>query len=389
MPPKPVSLPSAKAKPVAKSSSTSSLSVMPLKSTTTSSLSVVSAPTKPATKDEAKGKEGLSVYKSDFVKEAAKREEAKIVELISTSVKEYFGMNDQERKLKLESYLLSNDEKSRPINLRILIEIIKIAGITSFEGTLILSSMTNQINSNTDIREKGLYLFGALLKSIGRSVEPYALSLLSRLILLHVDKLATVRDLSAEYSKQLFELLCPQSFRIVFPILVSGMENENWKIKVAVLNLLKIIAPRVCNQLSPLLPQLIPKVSDCVYDSKKQVQVAALEAMNEACRAISNEDIRPLVPQLVSVIARPEESIITLDLLLETTFVATVDAPVLALIAPLLGKSLKNRSSAMKRKASRVIDIMCRLVQEPSDVAPFKDMLLPSLEKVHIFSLLI
>ena len=123
-----------------------------------------------------------------------------------------------------------------------------------------------------------------------------------------------------------------------------------------------------------------------MHDSKKQVQTAAIEAMNESCRAISNEDIRPLVPQLVSVIAHPEESIATLNMLLETTFVATVDASVLALIAPLLGKSLKNRSSVMKRKASKVIDIMCRLVQNPSDVAPFKEMLLPSLEKVPLTS---
>ena len=123
-------------------------------------------------------------------------------------------------------------------------------------------------------------------------------------------------------------------------------------------------------------------MSECIYDSKKQVQVAGSAAMLEACAAITNEDIKPLVPQLVNVIANSDESVKTLNLLLETTFVQNVDAPVLALIAPLLGKSLKNRSSAMKRKASKVIDIMCRLVQDPADVAPFEDMLLPWLDKV-------
>jgi elongation factor 3 len=136
-------------------------------------------------------------------------------------------------------------------------------------------------------------------------------------------------------------------------------------------------------ELSPLLPMLIPKATECIYDNKKQVQYAGIEALNDACNAISNEDIRPLVPQLVSVIAHPDEAIKTLDLLLETTFVATVDSPVLALIAPLLGKSLKpSQSTLMKRKASRVIDIMCRLVQNPTDVAPFMPLLLPALDKV-------
>ena len=96
---------------------------------------------------------------------------------------------------------------------------------------------------------------------------------------------------------------------------------------------------------------------------------------------ITNDDIRPIVPQLVSVIARPEESAKTIDLLLETTFVQTVDSATLALIAPLLGKLLRGRSSALKRKAARVIDSMCRLVQEPQCVAPFVPMLLPYLDR--------
>ena len=60
----------------------------------------------------------------------------------------------------------------------------------------------------------------------------------------------------------------------------------------------------------------------------------------------------------------------------------TVDSPTLALIAPLLGKALRGRSSALKRKAARVIDNMCRLVKEPADVAPFMPLLLPALDKV-------
>ena len=84
----------------------------------------------------------------------------------------------------------------------------------------------------------------------------------------------------------------------------------------------------------------------------------------------------------MNVIAHPDEAPKALDKLLETTFVVNVDAPVLSLIAPLLGKVLKGRSSIMKRKASKVIDIMCRLVQEPADVAPFMPLLMPQLEKV-------
>ena len=90
----------------------------------------------------------------------------------------------------------------------------------------------------------------------------------------------------------------------------------------------------------------------------------------------------PLVARIVNVIARPEESAATLDCLLETTFVNTVDASSLALMQPLLMRALRhNSTSPLKRKAARVIDNMCRLAQTPADIAPFESML-PPLRKV-------
>lgn len=124
-------------------------------------------------------------------------------------------------------------------------------------------------------------------------------------------------------------------------------------------------------------------MTECVISVKKAVQNIAIEALTSACSAISNEDISPLVPQLISVIARPDECTTTIDLLLETTFVANVDAPTLALITPLLGKALRGRSSVLWRKAAKIIDNMCRLVSNPSDVEPFVPLLLPALEKVY------
>jgi hypothetical protein len=157
--------------------------------------------------------------------------------------------------------------------------------------------------------------------------------------------------------------------------------EEDWKVRAAALDILYHLS-RVSKQLlSPLLPILIPAVSECMKDPKKQLSSVATETMLFSCSFISNDDISHLVPQLVSVISHPEESPLTLDKLLETTFVSTVDSPTLALITPLLAKSLKERSSVTKRKASKVIENMCKLVQNPADVLPFVPLLLPSLDK--------
>lgn len=291
-------------------------------------------------------------------------------------------MFDEETIMTKINELLNNvaDAKLQEVTSLKIAQIVMSFGVLSNEGTYIISMMLQYVRGSEKVLN-GLLILQELLNKLGKSIENNCVQLFSKIIDLHADKSAVIRDLAASIGKSFVEVVNPYAFQLLWPTLLTGFGTEDWRIKVAALNLLKVLSPRVSTQISPVLPLLIPKVTDCVLDTKKQVSIAGMETLIEACKAITNDDIRPLVPQLVSVIAHPDESIKTLDLLLETTFVATVDAPVLALIAPLLGKSLKNRSSVMKRKASRVIDIMCRLVQDPCDVGPFVPLLLPSLDK--------
>ena len=253
-------------------------------------------------------------------------------------------------------------------------------GLLSPDGARIVMSMVAQVSAGL---ETGLVMLGAMQKSHERALEPFVLPLMGRLLALQADKSVNIRDQAFAIAERCVEQLCPYAARVVFPALIASVATVNdWRVKVAALTLMHSIASRESGQLSVLLPQIIPEVSECMKDPKKQVREIGEKAMQALCSSISNEDIVHLVPQLVSVISHPEESAATLDLLMETTFVATVDAATLALITPLLIKSLKERSSPMKRKAARVIDNMCRLVQNPADVAPFMPFLLPALDKV-------
>jgi len=275
------------------------------------------------------------------------------------------------------------DAKEAAHNLADLVAVATGAGLTSAEGAKVVGRMVDDIHSGTAAADRALLLLQALIAKAGRAVEPFALPLLPRLLQLHADRSNAARDLATSLCATLAGLLSPHTFRTLWPMLTAGMVDDDWRVKCAALQMLKATAPRMSRQLSPLLPDIIPAVSVCIADAKKQVQTLALEALNEACLAITNDDIRHLTPMLVNVIAKPEESEKTLNKLLETTFVSNVDSATLALIAPLLGKVLRNRNtSQLKRKAARVIDNMCRLVREPADVAPFMPLLLPALEKM-------
>lgn len=51
----------------------------------------------------------------------------------------------------------------------------------------------------------------------------------------------------------------------------QALRSENWKTKFTALNLLKKIAKDISPRLSLLLPELIPLVRDCMFDSKSEL----------------------------------------------------------------------------------------------------------------------
>lgn len=312
---------------------------------------------------------------------------------INKEVAKKISMSPLENEEGMQSFLSLDESKrlaeignlfkqstSKPSSCVDLAMIVKKQGVCSYEGQEILGKVS-ELFEDTNGRESSLVVLVQLFVKNGKLIEPFTVPIFPTLLLLHGDRSATVRENSAAVVHELTRVISPFAFRMLFPYCLEAMKNEDWRIKVGALDAIKKFAPRAPQQVSPLLCELIPQASECVIDSKKQVSIAAMDALLAACMSITNDDIRPLVPMLVNVIAKPEDTAKTMDALLETTFVANVDAPTLALIAPLLGKALRGRVTVLKRKTARVIDIMCRLVQEPSDVAPFVPLLLPALDK--------
>jgi elongation factor 3 len=118
-----------------------------------------------------------------------------------------------------------------------------------------------------------------------------------------------------------------------------------------------------------------------VNDSKQEVSVAARECLSKICQSIDNRDVEPFIPALVSATIDHEEVIECVQKLASTTFVQTVTAAPLALIAPLLLLGFRVRSTATKRMCAVIINNMSKLVEDPEDAAPFLPKLVPALEK--------
>lgn len=138
--------------------------------------------------------------------------------------------------------------------------VLKGCGVSSLEGHRILLAMQDQIASEDKI-EKGLILMKSLLTILDRIVEPFVFPSIARLLNLHADRSPIVRSLAAEILDVLASTICPYSIFVVYEILEPCMKDDiDWRIKVAALQLLKSMSPRVSGIISSLLPRMIPQV---------------------------------------------------------------------------------------------------------------------------------
>merc|ERR1711966_179394 len=137
-------------------------------------------------------------------------------------------------------------------------------------------------------------------------------------------------------------------------------------------------APR---QLADALPLVVPEVTACMWDTKKQVKKASTDTMKQALDVIGNRDIEHMTGKILTAITKPKEVPEIMHKMAGVTFVQSVESPALAMVVPLLLRGLREKSTATKRQAAVIIDNMSKLVDNPVDAAPFLPLLLPALEQ--------
>jgi len=127
------------------------------------------------------------------------------------------------------------------------------------------------------------------------------------------------------------------------------------------------------------LPLIVPEVTACMWDTKKQVKVAATAAMRSALDVIGNKDIEYMTEKILTAITKPKEVPEIMHEMAGVTFVQSVECPALAMVVPLLLRGLREKTTATKRQSAVIIENMSKLVDDPLDAAPFLPLLLPAL----------
>ncbi|ODV86179.1 hypothetical protein CANARDRAFT_27442 [[Candida] arabinofermentans NRRL YB-2248] len=221
----------------------------------------------------------------------------------------------------------------------------------------------------------------ASANDLSPSVEPYVIELVDSICPKTGDKDAALRAQAHEALIAIAQAVTPVAIKDFLARLLNALANTNkWQEKIAVLAAISILVDTSKNQLALRMPELIPALSEAMWDTKPDVKLAATETMTKCTATIENKDIEPFIPKLINSIAQPTEVPETVHILGATTFVSEVTTAALSIMVPLLSRGLAERDTAIKRKAAVIIDNMCKLVDDPQVVAPFMEKLFPALK---------
>ena len=108
--------------------------------------------------------------------------------------------------------------------------------------------------------------------------------------------------------------------------------------------------------------------------------------MTSLTTLLSNDDVAPRIPLLIKTMEKPSTETLqkAIHALSQTTFVAIVTAPVLALLTPLLERSLNTPSTSQEvlRQTVVVIENLTKLVHDPVEARTFLPKLKPGVQGV-------
>jgi len=230
----------------------------------------------------------------------------------------------------------------------------------------------------------------ALFEEFGAAAFPFLIRMLPVCMILSGAKNGNLRLFSETYCHKLYDALPPEAFVMptqvnemtVASVLISSVDRElSWQTRVLALTFLAGLADKAPTQMAAIMDQIIPVVMEPVTDTKKQVKVAALNALTKCTTVIGNSDLAPRLMDIVSCVKDQNKTAEVLHLLAGTAFVQTVETQALAICVPLLVRGLREKKVGPQRQTCQIIMNMAKLVGCPSEAAPFLPRLVPGIEK--------
>jgi elongation factor 3 len=266
--------------------------------------------------------------------------------------------------------------------------LVDYCGVRSLEEEGILVALTGALEAGEGVsapaRLAALAALAALARAELRGAEPYLLQLLPAALAAAGDRAPEVAAAGGAAAAAVGAALHGHATRAAADAAAAVFRDTSARpaARVAALDLVAARAARYAAETGRILPSLIPRLAEAAVDGRPEVAAAADAALRAAVLAAGNRDLEAHAAALAACVARPGEVPDLVARLSATTFVQAVDAATLAVVAPILGRALRERSGKTQRRAAVIAENMGKLVTEPAGAAPFLPLLLPGLQAV-------
>ncbi|KAJ9606084.1 [NU+] prion formation protein 1 [Cladophialophora chaetospira] len=293
----------------------------------------------------------------------------------------------------------------------LLIQSVGIRGLLSYNLIPEIKKVAAD-KKNGSKRESAMFILGAMFERFPRE-QP-----LSEVVFLFqdggifnlvldglADKGSSVRE-SAQYAvDELFKNLSPEAMVVgLLPALQRYLSKPTgkWQGTVGAYQLIGKMADKaqmgtgskeeeqakdvLRESMGRTLKELIPIVESGMHDLKAEVGKAANKTMTSLTTLLQNDDVAPRIPLLIDTMKNPSVQTLqkAIHALSQTTFVAIVTSPVLALLTPLLERSLNTPTTSQEvlRQTVVVVENLTKLVHDPVEARTFLPKLQPGVQKV-------
>lgn len=229
-------------------------------------------------------------------------------------------------------------------------------------------------------RESALFAIECLSTVLGRMFEPYLVKLLDHMMLCIGDSNGGVREAAEQTTRVVMAGMSATGVRLVLPALLKSIDEDNWRTKASAVELLGSMAHCAPKQLSECLPQIVPRLIDVLHDSHVRVEEAGIDALHKIASVIRNPEIQALVPSLLAALQDPAtHTAQCLKSLNATRLLHQIDTASLALLMPVIERSLNDRTSDSRRGASLLFGSLCAQT-EARDLEPYVEKVMPGLQ---------
>lgn len=146
----------------------------------------------------------------------------------------------------------------------------------------VLERLKKQLEGNAAAhqREAAMLFYTACFDLLGAKLEPYVSQILPQLLGCFGDSSGDVRTATTDACRAIMRSLTPHGVKMVLPLILSSLADgkdtkaANWRQKTESISLLAAMSNLSPAALGMSLPQIVPRLIDCLSDPHPKVNEA-------------------------------------------------------------------------------------------------------------------